>query len=70
MSLIWRKQKSRIKELDKEMEQPGIWENHKKVQALNQEKSRIEKTLGDWEELSEQLEEQALLLDICREEGG
>ena len=58
----------RLEELNKEIEQPGVWEDHKKVQALNQEKSHIEKSLEDWKGLSENVEELTLLLEMSRDE--
>ena len=50
------------------MEKPEVWKDLKKAQSLNQEKSHIEKSLREWESLSESLEDLALLLEMAEEE--
>ncbi len=54
--------------MNKQIEQPGVWEDFKKIQTLNQEKSHIEKTLKEWEQLNGSLEEFALMLEMAKEE--
>ena len=55
-------------EINKEIEQPEIWRDLKKTQALNQEKSYIEKTLEEWKQLSQSLEDHFVLLEMLAEE--
>ena len=57
-----------MEELKKEIEQPGVWEDHKKWQATNQEKSYIEKNLEEWYQINKKLEDFDLLLEMVREE--
>ena len=58
----------RLEELNKQIEQPEVWKDHKKIQVLNQEKSHLEKNLEEWKQLSESLEEFSLLLEMAEEE--
>ena len=60
--------KKRLTELNKQIEQPEVWEDFKKTQTLNQEKSHIEKNLEEWKQLNESLEESTLLLEMLEEE--
>ena len=59
----------RLEQINKQIEQPGIWEDFKKIQVLNQEKTHIEKSFKEWTELSKNLEEFDLLLEMVKEEG-
>lgn len=61
-------QKKRLRKLNKEIEQPESWKDHKKIQTLNQEKSHIERTLEGWKHLNDHLEEFILLLNLSKEE--
>ena len=60
--------KNRWEELKKEAEKPEVWKDHRKTQALNQEKSHIEKSLESWKQLNEKLEELSLFLEMAGEE--
>lgn len=50
------------------MERPEVWQDLKKTQSLNREKSHIEKNLHEWKQLDESLQENALLLEMLEEE--
>ena len=62
------KQAQKLKDINKEIEQPGVWKDLKKTQALNQEKSYIEKTLEEWKQLNQSLEDSFVLLEMLAEE--
>ena len=62
------KQAQRLQEINKEIEQPEVWKDLKKTQELNQEKSSIEKTLEEWEQLNQNLEDNFVLLEMLLEE--
>ena len=50
------------------MQQPGVWEDHKKLQALGRQKSYIEKNVADWYQLHQKVEDSILLLQMSKEE--
>ncbi len=60
--------RNRLEELSRELERPEIWGDYKKAQALQREKSHIEKNLEESRQLSETLEESAFLLEMAEEE--
>ena len=68
MSLILESQQKRLTQLNKELEQPHVWEDLKKTHQLNREKSHIEKNLKDYQLLSESLEESTLFLELLEDE--
>ena len=61
-------QKKKLKKLNQQIEAPEIWKDFKNLQTLSQEKSHIEKTLEEWAELDQNLEDQFILLEMLEEE--
>ena len=59
---------TRLKELEVQSENPEVWNDHKKMQKLNQEKTLLEKELSDWRELNRRSTDAGELLEICAEE--
>ena len=51
------------------MENPEIWNNHQEMQKLNREKSALEKSVQDWTQIQQKLEDSILLIEMAVEEG-
>ena len=58
----------RLEAIKKEIEKPEIWKDFKKIQILNQEKSRIEKNLQEWKIFDQSLDDNVVLFEILQEE--
>lgn len=59
---------TRLKELEVQAENPDVWNDHKKMQKLNQEKTLLEKELSDWRDLQRRTNDARELLEICAAE--
>lgn len=57
-----------ITRLEAEMAAPGFWENPARAQAVTRQLARLRDTLADYERLSSECEELAVLLDLAEEE--
>jgi peptide chain release factor 2 len=60
----------RIKEIEKLEGAPGFWEDQQKAQELLKEKGNLLRIVGAWEDLSRELEEIEILLEIAEVEDG
>ncbi len=60
--------KAKLKELNEEMKKPEVWQDHKKLQKLNQEKTQLEKIITEWKTLKESIDDHVVLLDLIGEE--
>ncbi len=63
------KKKKRLQELDLSSQNPDVWNNHKEMQNINQEKASLEKVVGSWAQLNQKIEDAQLLLEMTQEEG-
>jgi peptide chain release factor 2 len=57
----------RIAELNLQSENPDVWNNPKLLNKYNQEKSFLEKSLGDYNDLKQRLDDNRVLLDMATE---
>ena len=57
-----------MEEIKKELEDPELWKDFQKTQALNKEKAFIEKNFQEWQLLEQSLEDNSTLLEILEEE--
>lgn len=62
------KKEKRLKELDVEAQNPDVWQNHKEMQRINQEKISLEKIINDWKSLYQKVSDALVLLEMAREE--
>jgi len=60
--------KDELEEVNRELEQPGVWDNPENAQKLGQERSRLEKIVVTIEELDTSLRDAAELLEMSVEE--
>ncbi len=60
--------KIKLKKLNEDIEKPEVWQDHKKLQNLNKEKTQLEKILKEWTSLKESIDDNAVLLDLIEEE--
>ncbi len=61
------KKKKRLEELMLSMENPAVWGDPNKVQALNKEKVVLERTLKSWDNFSSRLNDAEVLLEMAQE---
>ena len=64
------KKGKRVKEIEKQEGAPGFWEDQQKAQELLKEKGNLLRVVGAWEDLSKELEEIEILLEIAEVENG
>jgi len=62
------RRKDELDEVNRELEQPGIWDNPENAQKLGQERSRLEKIVVTIEELDTSLNDAGELLEMSVEE--
>ncbi len=62
------RRKEELDEINRELEQPGIWDNPENAQKLGQERSRLEKIVVTIEELDSGLNDAEELLEMSVEE--
>jgi peptide chain release factor 2 len=60
----------RVTEIEKLEGAPGFWEDQQKAQELLKEKGNLIRVVGAWEDLSKELEEIEILLEIAEVEDG
>lgn len=58
----------RIEELDRQSQNPAIWENHQQMQKINQEKTALDETVGEWQQLVQRVDDAFVLLEMAQEE--
>ncbi len=76
MSVLWHLggifdfdlRKEELEEVNRELEQPGVWDNPENAQKLGKERSRLEKIVVIIEELDTSLSDAEELLEISVEE--
>ena len=59
----------RLVEINRELEDPGIWDNPEKAQALGRERAALEKIVVTIKNLQSSLADTEELLDLARDEG-
>jgi peptide chain release factor 2 len=62
------RRKEELEEVNRELEQPGVWDDPENAQKLGQERSRLEKIVVTIEELETSLNEAVELLEMSVEE--
>ncbi len=63
------RRKEELDEINRELEQPGVWDNPENAQKLGQERSRLEKIVVTIEDLDSDLNDATELLEMSVEEG-
>lgn len=58
-----------IEELGKKSEQPGFWDDRETAQKTMQEKKRLEDKIGEYDSLTENLEDLEVMISLAEEEG-
>ncbi len=59
----------RLEQLAIQVENPDVWNDHKQMQKINQEKTLLEKELGDWMNLAARVGDSLELLELVADEG-
>ena len=59
-------QTRRLKELESQSQNPGVWSDHQAWQTLAKEKSLIEKTLQEWSRLDSSLKDHQALFELLK----
>lgn len=57
----------RLEELEQKAQNPAVWNNHQEMQKINQEKVLLEKSVADYRELNQKVEDNLVLLDMAVE---
>ncbi|MGZ3723678.1 MAG: PCRF domain-containing protein, partial [Bdellovibrionales bacterium] len=57
----------RLLELDQKVQNPDVWNDHQEMQKINQEKVLLEKSVNDYNELTQKLEDSLVLLEMAVE---
>lgn len=60
--------RDRLKTISSEMEKPEVWKDHKQLEKLNREKTFLQKTIKDWQNLNNSFSDNLTLLEIIEEE--
>jgi peptide chain release factor 2 len=61
------RKKKRLNELAMAAENPAIWEKPAEMQKLNKEKSILEKSVNEWQQFNQRLEDAKVLLEMAVE---
>ena len=59
----------RLIEVQRELEQPGVWDDPQRAQELGQERARLEDVVSLLDRMKSSLADNAELLELVREEG-
>jgi len=62
------RRKEELEEINRELEQPGVWDNPENAQKLGQERVRLEKIVLTIEQMDSALEDAELLLEMAVED--
>ena len=57
----------RLEELEQKAQNPDIWNNHQEMQKINQEKVLLERSVADYQELHQKVEDGLVLLEMAVE---
>ena len=57
----------RLEELEQAIQNPKVWEDPDKMQKLNQEKAGLDKTVADWRQMNQRIEDAQVLLEMAEE---
>jgi peptide chain release factor 2 len=57
----------RLEELEQKAQNPDVWNNHVEMQKINQEKVLLERSVQDYSELNQKVEDSLVLLDMAVE---
>lgn len=57
----------RLEELEQKAQNPAIWNNHQEMQKINQEKVLLERSVADYRELSQKVDDALTLLEMAVE---
>jgi peptide chain release factor 2 len=57
-----------LQELELQTANPAIWNDHKKMQEINQEKTLLEREVSLWADLSKRIEDNQVILEMIVEE--
>ena len=57
----------RLEELEQAIQNPQVWEDPDKMQKLNQEKAGLDKTVADWRQMNQRIEDAQVLLEMAEE---
>ena len=60
--------KARLQELDSKSQDPSLWKDHQALNKIAKEKTAIGKTITEWENLHQNVEDSMVLLDILKED--
>lgn len=61
--------KERLEEVSRELEQPNVWDDPERAQALGKERAQLEAVVGGIEKLSAQLADARDLIELASEDG-
>ncbi|MGH8495029.1 MAG: peptide chain release factor 2 [Gammaproteobacteria bacterium] len=67
--LDYENKKDRLIEVGRELEDPGIWEDHERAQTLGRERAQLEDAVGSLERIARTLADSSELLELAAEEG-
>lgn len=59
----------KLEELDTQSQNPSIWNDHKAMQKLNQEKALLEKSVNDYNSVVQEADDASVMLEMAIEEG-
>lgn len=57
----------RLQELEQKVQNPDVWNNHQEMQQINKEKVLLEKSVNDYNELNQKVEDSLVLLEMAAE---
>ncbi|MGA8260650.1 MAG: peptide chain release factor 2 [Arenicellales bacterium] len=60
--------KEALEEIDRQLEQPGIWDNPERAQELGQSRSRLARVVGNLEQIHRAIAEAAELIELAHDE--
>ncbi len=61
------RKRKRIAELDNQAQNPEVWNNHREMQKINQEKSILAKSIEDYENLKAKHDDSVVMLEMVQE---
>ncbi len=61
------RKRKRLDELENQSQNPDVWNNHREMQKINQEKTLLLKAVGDYDELSRRKEDAGVMLEMVQE---
>ena len=61
------RKRKRLDELENQAQNPDVWNNHREMQKINQEKAILAKSVEDYENLKKQHEDASVMLEMVQE---